>query len=142
MIFELINPSDAYTFHAEDVKVAQAVSLLAGAGAYGLKDENGGSHSLLVAFMGIKEATALLETIFGPFGVFRDEHREEIAAALDSMQIGDIPSRRNFDAAMEAITDPAKRKTFREEAHERNRSSLNDIGTFCWEMAKNLWRNQ
>jgi|GEM_PF-1359505 len=138
MIFELINPSDAYTFHAEDVKVAQAVSLLAGGGSFGLTDENGESHSLLVALMGGAEADALLKSTFGYYYDFCTAHREEIADALDSVMPLDIPARRTFDAAIGMIQGPEERRQFREDTEDRERTSLNNIGAYCWAMAKHM----
>ena len=138
MIFELINPSDACTFHAEDVKVAQAVSLLAGEGSYGVKDENGESHSLFMTFMRAQESEALLKSTFGDFSAFIGEHREEIADSLVSVMPLGISERRTFDAAMGMIQGPAERSLFKVDTAERKRTSLNNITTYCWSMAQHV----
>lgn len=49
MIYELINPSDLYTFVAEDRRVAIVVGLLLGRGAYGVTTTDNEREQLLPA---------------------------------------------------------------------------------------------
>jgi len=126
------------TFHAEDVRVAQAACIFAGDGAFGLKDENGESHSLFMAFMGEQEVADALAATFGSFSEYIDQHREEIAAALETVMPLDVPARRTFDCAMGMIQGEEERRRFRLDTEEGNRTSLAKIAPRCWDIARQL----
>jgi len=133
MLYELINPSDAYTFHADDPLVAQAVAVLVGSGKMGLDDEEGNSYPTLLLFE--KDVEAKLQEIFGkPMNEYVEDHHAELATALDSVMSVGRRERKNYDAALVRMP-PEQHESYRDEVHDRNRTSMSDFGTYAWQLA-------
>ena len=134
MEYELKNPSDPYTFLAADFEVA-ALTVFSISTLYGADAKEGGESVPIFIFGGAKE------WYIEQFGRTPDEglkaKKEELEAALGSMMYGGFEDRRRYEAALTAITDPEKREKFIAEWQDGH-SSLNDIGTYCHELAKRL----
>jgi hypothetical protein len=139
MLYEIINPSDPYTFNADDVAIARFVVLALGSGQYDGEDEQGNSIGAMMLFMDEDETKAKLNEFFGGHGlaVFRDQHREEIIAALESVMIYNRSERAAYDEAVKIMT-PDQVAEYRLKVHDKNRSSLNDIGSRAWKYAADL----
>jgi hypothetical protein len=139
MFYELINPSDPYTFHADDPLVAQAVAIWLGNGKMGLHDEKNGDYHTLLFLMKADAIDEHLRTTFGmEFKVFVMAHRAQIADALDSVMTCGFHDRRIFDEAMKRIDDPVKREEYRALVHDKNRTSMSDFGTYAWKLAASI----
>jgi len=141
VIYEIVNPSDAYTIVAADFEVATVACLLLGNGQYAFDPlEDGGEKVPLFLFGG---ADAWCRKRFGTGcetlvrRVILGRH-ESLAACLDSCLIGRLDARREYESALRLIETETNREQFRRERHDRRRSSLNDIGARAWKMAKNL----
>jgi hypothetical protein len=132
MEYELKNPSDPYTFIAEDLETA-ALLVFSISTMYGAEAKDGSADVPIFIFGGAKE------WYVEQFGRTPDEGREAkksaLAAALSSMMYGNYEDRRRYSAALEAITDPEKKEKFIEEWQDGH-SSLNDIGTYAHKLAK------
>lgn len=141
-LYELINPSDPYTYRASSDLVAIAANLLLGRGKTGCGDVDGCGEAIgpMLLFATEEQAEAMLTETFGPKSLsgFVEEHRAEIADALDSLMIGSVSTRRDFEDAMEAIADPEKKEAYRQKVLERRKTSLNNYGAVAWKMAKLL----
>ncbi len=134
MEYELINPSDKYTFVADDFETASLMvihlSPLYGATA---KD---GNEKVPVFLFGDPE-----EWYKEQFG--RDVYsglkakKEQVVAALNSIVLGGFEDRRRYEAALAAITDPGKKSEFISKWQD-GRTSLNDIGGYCRSLAETL----
>jgi hypothetical protein len=141
MIYEIINPSDAYTIVADDLKVAAVACVLLGRGQYGLEPlEDDGER---VPFMLFGSPDAWFQEHFGAdLQATMDEVVEnragELADCLDSCLIGKLASRREYERALELIESEENRAKFRTERHDERRTSLNDIGGRAYQMAKKL----
>jgi len=89
-LYEIVNPSDAVTFHAENDAVARAAVLVLGNGAYGLHDVTSGDRDvpclLLLASKDVTEQLFVEWFGAGSLGAFLDEHWSEVTAALASAQ--------------------------------------------------------
>lgn len=134
-IYEIVNPSDAYTIDHADENVACAAALLLGEGHYALTREDGERTLPLFIFGG---ADAWLEARgMMPFGAWIDAHLVAIADALDSVTIGDFEERRKLAAKL-ATFEPAERDGIRAAHHDRKRSSMNNIGARARRDAKVL----
>lgn len=138
MIYRLANPSDPYTLETDSFKVACAASFLLGSGHYPLDPVEQGGESLpfLLTF------DDAIEWVGNRFVCTFDElvdsvDRTLLAECLESVLIGD---RNLYEAAIKHIP-PSERATFHQEWHEKNRSSLNDIGHRAWGMAKTIRKN-
>ena len=135
MIYEIINPSDAYTIKSDSKAVACLACLLVGEGQYGLQDEGG--ESLLPFFMFGGDPKAWFKEEFGTgLDAFIDESLEEIADCLDSILIGKIGTRQGIEAMLEVISDPVEREKAWAAWQDKKRSSMNDIGSHAKNLAK------
>ncbi len=134
MEYELINPSDPYTFLAEDFETAALVVICLGP-ASGAKPKDGGENVPIFLF---GEA---VEWYTEKFGRSPDEGLAEkvqaVADAFASFMLGDFEDRRRYEAALAAIDDPEKKARFISEWQD-GRSSLNDIGGEAHRLAERL----
>lgn len=124
MEYELINPSDPYTFIAEDFETA-ALAVLSLGTAYGARPKDDGENVPILIFGGAAEWYA------ERFGRTPDDgladKRLHVADALASMMLGHFEDRRRYELALSSIDDPEKKARFIDEWQD-GRSSLNDIG--------------
>jgi hypothetical protein len=132
MLWELINPSDPYTFRADSVEVAGAVVLFLSYrfGARTIDEEPVMQTPLLTGWDAWLEA----------HGIDSDwitAHRVEIADALDSLLIGSKDNRVDAEEAMNRMA-PEEREAWRNQRQERLRTSLNEIGEIAYRKAKLL----
>lgn len=125
-VYEIVNWSDSYTIKGPFLSCAVG-TLLLGEGNYPLSDEQGkvvllsfltevGINDWLREHTGADSADAL--------GEYINANRMAIADVLDTVLIG---SRNEYEALVVAVPDN-KRDAFREQWHDKHRSSLNDIG--------------
>lgn len=133
-LWEIVNPSDPYTFRAADFLTAVAVVTLLGQGKYGLKCCDG-TEPRQLPFLMFGGGEEWLKENYGDFGEWMKAHADELAAALDSVMSFRVSERRAFDAAMQRLPE-SERDAYRDEVHDRNRTSLNDIGARAWDLAK------
>lgn len=136
MEYELINPSDPYTFEAPDLEVAALV--------VGLLSPTFGAVS-----KNRKEEEEVPVFIFGGYEEWYKEtfskspdeglmaRKTEVGQALLSVMLGKFEDREKYNAALEAIDDPAKREAFMEKWQDK-RTSLNNIGGVAHAIGKAL----
>lgn len=134
MEYELFNPSDPYTFIAEDLETAALVVLIFGT-AYGAKPKDGGEDVPILLFGNA------LKWYQEHFGRTPDDglisKKQAVADAMESMMFGNFQDRERYEAALAAITDPDKKAEFME-AWQEGCSSLNNIGQAAHNLAKKL----
>lgn len=132
MQYELINPSDPYTFIADNKEVA-TLTVFCLSTWYGAESEDGSETVHVFMFGGSKE------WFKKEFGKATDQSLEDnrtaVGKALSSMMYGHFEDRRRYEAALEAITDDAKREDFIKKWQD-GISSLNDIGTYAHTLGK------
>lgn len=132
--YELINPSDPYTFMADDFETAALVVFTFGT-AYGAKPKDGGEDVPIFIFGGAKEWYK------EQFGRTPDDgleaKKDSVAKALDTMMLGHFEDRRRYEAALAAITEPDKRREFID-VWQDGCSSLNNIGGRAHKLAQAL----
>lgn len=131
-LYELINPSDRYTFYAPSIEVAAVtvIQLSAGFGA----NEVGGDERTPVLF-------GWQEWLDG-HGItpeWTDDHLEEIAAALESFLIGGPAERADVESMLAELPEE-KRKAWRAKRQDRHRSSMNQIGESAYKYAAAIRR--
>jgi hypothetical protein len=131
--YTLINPSDGYTLKAEEDKIAIVAAALVGNGAYALDDELG-NDVLPIFFRG-----GVDEYIANRFGETTsriiNDNLLAVADCLESFAICGIKQRKLYDAALDLMSEEA-RAQWRELWHDRNRTSLNNIGSRAWAYAQ------
>jgi len=146
MLYEIVNPSDAYTIVAKSFDVAAVACFVLGKGRYAFKpiDDDKAPEVPIFLFGGADEwcreqfgvdAGDLVQ------GTLKDK-RDELAECLDSCLIGNASDRKDFDEACAAISDPVKQTQFRESRHDRRRSSMNDIGGRAYRIAAKIRQNK
>jgi hypothetical protein len=124
-VYELVNPSDEWTFLAPNDKIAWLVSFIVGEGKTPAKRD--GWSSGLYIFGGDPEKD--FEKEFGePLKGFLDRYRDDI-----------IKSLRTFMIHRERSEKPLEGKELRE-WNENLRSSINDFGGYAFEFADRLER--
>jgi len=145
-IYEIINPSDPYTFKADDERIAKAVAIILGEGAYGLKNTGTGddlSDSTLLLFRDEKGIHKALEDTFGDGGLenFIKANKVAMADAFNSVLCMNNGDRSRYEDAVASL-EPDKRQEYRDKVHDKRRSSMNDIGGLAWNIAKNLRKQE
>lgn len=132
MEYELINPSDPYTFIADDFEVAALVVLAFGT-SYGAKPKEGTDRVPILMFT---DAEKWYQDQFGrsPEEGLRAK-KNALAEALDSMMLGEFEDRKRYETALASIAEPEKKVKFIEKWQDEC-SSLNNIGGKAHAMAK------
>lgn len=125
--YEIINPSDPYTFMAKSKEVA-ALTVFLLSTMYGAESEDGEEKIPVFIFGGSKEWYQEEFKRTPDEGL--DAEKEAVANALLSVMYGNFRDRKRYEAALSAITDERKKKTFIE-VWQDGRSSMNDIGSYA-----------
>lgn len=133
MICEIINPSDPYTMECETFLIGAVAVALLGNGKMGLHSEDGElSTPILFGWDDWFKGEGVTD-----LSAFLDENKAIIADALRSVRIGDFADRRAEAVAIKHMT-PAAVQGYRAEIHDARRTSMNDIGSRAWQLAKRL----
>lgn len=138
MIYEFITPSDPITFKANSDKIAFFCALMLGQGKAGLKDENGAIELSPLLFLNLNAFEVACNYLGCSLSEYGDRHSDEIGDAFLSFSYGSINSRKEYDDAIEAITDPEKLKEFKEKHEDRNRSSLAQWVSQAWQIGEHF----
>ncbi len=137
MLYELINPSDPYTFEAKDRETAAlAVFLLSTSyGAHCLTEEREEDDVPVFLFGGSKEwyLDTFKRTPDEGLAVLKEDVRE----CLNSFVLGNEHDRQIYQLAIDGITDEKKKVEFIKHWHDKH-SSLNDIGDVAFKIALRL----
>lgn len=135
--YELINPSDPYTFIAEDFETAALTVLTLGT-TYGAKPKGGGEDVPLFFLGGSDYLENWYKEHFGRTpNEGAEAKRGAVADSLASFMLGVFEDRRRYEAALAAIDDPEKKTRFINEWQE-GCSSLNNIGGRAHKLAELL----
>ena len=134
--WEIINPSDKYTIAAPTFAAAAAATLMRGHGSFGLEPEQEDGECMPIFLLGGHEPF-IAEHFGGDLSQWLDDHKAEVADALDSVLLGGFGRRADYDAAVAAIDDPQKLAQFREQWQDKC-SSMNDIGGYAHRLAAHL----
>lgn len=134
MEYKLVNPSDPYTFIADDLETAASVVFLVNT-IYGATNKEGKVEVPVFIFGGAEEW--YIEQFGRSSYDGLKAKKKQVAEALNSVVLGDFEDRRRYETALAAITEPDKREKFIAEWQD-GRSSLNDIGTYCHKLAEQL----
>ncbi len=138
MEYELINPSDPYTFIAADYETAVLTVFLIST-MYGAKSKDDKNEVPVFIFGGSREWYKV------QFNRTPDEgliiKKQQVIVALESFIYGGFEDRRIYRAALNAITDLSKREQFIKEWQDR-RSSFNNIGEYANNLAKKMKKEQ
>ena len=130
--YELINPSDAYTFEAPNIEVAGVAAVLLSPG-FGAKDITPGSDESSPVLLGWEEWLK-------DRGIDEDwvkSHRTELAAVYDSFLIGDMSAREDAKEVLRLLPE-GEREAWRSQRQDRRRTSMNQIGEAAYAAAKRL----
>lgn len=138
-LWELINPSDPYTFESPSHEVAALVVIALGSGKCGGREIlDDGVEGLEVPIMFFGGVEWYDKTFGRDIAAGVDALRPQVADALDSLLIGSAGERLRMERVFEAITSPEDRAAARLAWHDEKRSSLNDYGPWAASLAKNL----
>lgn len=118
-VYNLINPSDAYTLIAPNVQIAGVAAALLSS-SYGAEDVVTGESSPVLFGWETWLSSHQIDD------AWVQAHGVEIAAAMDSLLIGTAGERAEVDATLKRIPE-SERAAWLAERHDRRRSSMNDI---------------
>ena len=131
-LYELINPSDPYTFYAPSVEIAGAAVVLLSSnyGATPVGDDGAESTPVIFGWDDWLKKKGI------------DEHwikvnRLEIADALDSFLIGETDKRADVELMLEMLPED-KREEWKNKRQDRHRTSMCQIGEGAYKMAEQL----
>lgn len=135
-LYNLINPSDPYTFRAEDQETA-ALAVFCLGPAYGAENLSGtGSGDVPVLLFSDPKVWYQEQ-----FGRTPDEGLEAkkpaVIRALKSFILGNERDRKRYETAMACIREPERREVFVREWRD-GRTSMNNIGLRAEKMAEAL----
>lgn len=143
-IYEFITTSDAITFKAENDKVAFLTCLLLGEGKAGCRDEDGESLKTMTAFIFnqnqrnkvYKEycGTEDIKSVF-------DDSICDVANALKTFAYCSIPDRKQYDEAIEAITNEKELQEYKKKHEHTNRTSISKWVANAWKYGEALLNN-
>ncbi len=143
-IYEFITTSDAITFKAENDKVAFLTCLFLGEGKAGCRDEDGESLNTMTAFIFNQDqrnkvykeycGTEDIQSVF-------DDNICEVANALKSFAYGSIPDRKQYDEAIESITNEKQLQEYKKKHEHTNRTSLSKWVATAWKYGEALLNN-
>jgi hypothetical protein len=134
-ICELANPSDAVTFIVTDKWIAAAGIILLGNGKYALIDADDNQIVPMFFFGGWRDW--MKENGIPDPEAFVGENSEAVADFLLTYAYGSISDRQDFDKAVSMMT-PEKAAEFRAWHADKKRTSMNNIGAACEQIAKQL----
>lgn len=138
MTYEFITPSDPITFKTENEKVAFFCALLLGNGKAGMTREDGQKCESPMLFF-YENALEQAEKYLGcPLSDFDKDNLREIVDTFRSFAYGNFSDRNNFDAAIDAITDPEKLEIFKAKHENENRSSMSKWVKGAWGYANSF----
>lgn len=143
MLYRIVNMSDPYTIEAERLDIAVVACAMLGAGQYAFEPTEAGHQDKAVPLFMFGGIDEWCKEKFGqPFeavlqGIL-DERPGDLATCLESCLIGDHQDRKTYQDGLALITEPDKRKEWRDRWHDERRGSLNDIGGRAYAMARNL----
>jgi hypothetical protein len=142
MIYEIVNPSDAYTLETGNYVAACIATLALGNGKYGLTAIGGTEDEGMPIFFFSDPDKWLTEKFGKDFnGLLSEIPPNELADVFDSVIIGDANTRKDYLEALALIDDETKKAMWRESWHDRRRSSMNDIGGRARRLAEGLRRS-
>lgn len=128
-IYELVNPSDAYTFDTDDVQALCVGVAMYSNGWYGITDDQDKCVIGVTALGGIEEWA---KEQFGSMEKLKEvlatkEFRLRIATALETIMIGKTGTRKALMMCLKEVPEE-KRKELQVKMIEEQRTSMNDIG--------------
>ncbi len=137
MLYELINPSDPYTFEVKDRETAAlAVFLLSTSyGAHCLTENREDNDVPIFLFGGAKEWYC--DTFKRAPDEGLEDLKDDVRECLKSFVYGHESDRQTYQLAIDSITDEEKKVEFIKHWHDKH-SSMNDIGDVAFKIALKL----
>lgn len=126
MLYEIVNPSDAYTMASEFPQAAEIASLFLGQGAYPLNARDGTKLGGFYAFGGDPEKD-IKEKYGTTIGEYLESNWSDVVAALRSVEIGSFSDRDTVDDARSKM-NPEDFTAWNDKRTDKQRSSMNNIG--------------
>lgn len=153
MIWELISMSDKITLMSDDFRAVAIVTLLLGQGQYGAEEcgvTPPNKYAREVPMFAYFKADGIdrwfkdmfpeIEAVPGEYltGLINAVPKRDLARVLRTVQVCGPEERKSYQKALEAITDPVKKREYIDWWKEERRTSLNDIAARAWHLADKL----
>lgn len=139
MKYELVNMSDPYTMIADDHKVAFVSATLIST-TMTVTSEDGEFKPSIPAFAGgMDYIQEVLDT--DDVTQFIKDNISGVIDFLDSVALGTFDERDAYDAKLLEFENLDGRDVWRKKYLDEKRSSMNDIGSYAWDLANQLREN-
>lgn len=139
MKYELVNMSDPYTMIADNHKVAFISATLIST-TMTVTSEDGEFKPSIPAFAGgMDYIQEVLET--DDVTQFIKDNMRDVVDCLDSVALGTLDERDTYDAKLLEFEKQDERDAWRKKHLDDKRSSMNDIGSYAWDLANQLREN-
>ena len=136
MIWELINPSDATVFEANDAELAGLACALVGRGQYPAKSGDGKEEVPFLMFEKSVDAW-FLEKFGRTLSQSIEMRKKELIVVLRSFTLGSPRDLTTYKLTLDFV--PTNRQDdFKKRWKEIHRSSMNDICGYAWQCADQL----
>ena len=135
--YEFVTPSDPITFKTDDDKIAFMCGLILGGGKAGVnrQDDDGDEINIPTLLIFHNDPQSVINDYLGMDSKeFVEQNRNKIADCFRSFAYGNFSDRKQFDDAVESITDPVKLQEFKKKHEDRNRSSLSEWVNYAWQL--------
>lgn len=138
MLYDIINPSDAATFHAPDQQIAALTMFLLSNGTFGA-DAVGADGEDNVPIFVMGGALEWWDTHFDlsiPDTIAK--RSSELADALDSIILGSAQARKSYDEKCSSLQEGDEIATFHKSWQDKHRSSMNNFTESGTQIAANI----
>lgn len=147
-IWDILNFSDPITMVSDDFRAVAIATLALGQGTYGATEAGGAKREMpIFRFSSADQVEAWFRTTFPEIEAAPGEvltellkavPKRDIARVLRTAQVCSVEERKSYQKALDAITDPAKKKEYVAWWKDERRSSLNDIAALAWRLADKM----
>lgn len=130
MLFEIYNPSDKYTIEADDFGVACSVAIILGRGKVSISQIDGDLEMPLMFLWSDADMDVWFEENLDTTleDLLHNVDRAALADCMDSIVVGDRDKYLASDLSWE-------------DWHDKNRTSMNDLGSYAKAFAKATRKN-
>ena len=136
-LWEIINPSDPVTIRAESLETVAVAAMALGHGMYAVEEIDGEGRKVPFFMMGGHEEWCQEQFGKSTEQVVADVDRQALADVLDSAVCGSVSNRLGYDKVASKLSGQ-ELLDWREEYHDREVSSLNNICKAAWALADHL----
>ena len=137
-LWDLSNPSDPITFYGEDLEIVALAVVMVGDGQYGADTIPESEKCVPIFLFGGCREWWLKNFNKEPQESLEKADKCAIAEILDSFLVGSNSNRAGYELVISKLNNDEDKLKWRDEYHDKTRSSMNDICSHAWKTAAKL----